>query len=153
MESASRPTIILRRARPLERDAVEKLLVAAGLPTEGVADHFGHFFVGLTAGAVVGAIGVELYGSSALLRSAVVDPSARNRGVGALLAQRAVDHARDAGANRVFLLTETAERYFARHGFRTIPRSDAAPELAASAEMRSCCGETAVCMVLDLPQG
>ena len=151
MQGAHQPTIILRRARAPERVAVEKLLAAAGLPTEGVEDHFHNYFVGLTAGAVIGAIGLELHGKSALLRSAVVDPSARDRGVGALLTQRAVDHARSLGMTRVYLLTETAEEYFARHGFRKIPRSEAAPEIAASPEMRGACAETASCMVLEFP--
>jgi amino-acid N-acetyltransferase len=135
--------------RANEREAVEALLRAAGLPIEGVAEHIQSFFAALTAGALVGVVGMEYYGDVALLRSATVVDSARGRGIGSLLTAHALHAAEQRGVARVYLLTETAERFFQRHGFRSIPRSEAAPELSASAEFRGCCPETAVCMMWE----
>lgn len=147
----SHPTIVVRRARPEDRARVEALLAAENLPLAGVAEHFGSFLIAVTAQSIAGAIGLERYGEDALLRSAVVAKEARGRGVGALLAARLLHDAAAAGVRRVFLLTTTAEPWFARIGFRPVPRTELPAALSASAELRGACPDTAVAMRLELP--
>ena len=72
----------IRRAAKSDLPAVEKLLAASDLPTDGVRDNFSSFVVADDNGAIAGAIGLEKYGSFALLRSAVVSPDHRGNGVG-----------------------------------------------------------------------
>jgi N-acetylglutamate synthase-like GNAT family acetyltransferase len=150
MSPRTYPTVMLRRARPEDRDAVHRLLTAAALPLDGVDEHFDRFFVAMTAGGVVGAVGVEQHGSYGLLRSAVVDRESQGRGIGALLTLRVLDDARPRGLRAVYLLTTTAADYFKRFGFRPIPRADVPRELWESAELKGACPESATVMVVEL---
>jgi amino-acid N-acetyltransferase len=145
--SGALPTVMLRRARPEDLPRVESLLADAKLPTEGVRDHFGGFLVASTAGGVVAAIGLEHYGEAALLRSAVVEPGSRGRGIASLLTMRLLEDARAAGVRAVYLLTETAQGFFERAGFRAVPREQIPVELHASAELSGARCAGAACMV------
>ena len=72
----------LRTARAEDLPLVSRLLSSAGLPTRGVAEHFGDFVVAIEDGRLRGAVGLELYGASGLLRSLIVSPESRGRGGG-----------------------------------------------------------------------
>jgi amino-acid N-acetyltransferase len=143
-------TAEIAEARPEELATVLALLGEAALPREGVTEHFPDFLVAREAGQVAGAVGMERYGESVLLRSLVVAPSRRGEGLGRALAARLLDEARRRGAHRVFLLTETAPEFFARLGFRPIARDAADAAVQASPEFRTCCPQSAVCMRRDI---
>jgi amino-acid N-acetyltransferase len=149
MSSQVFPTVVVRRARPEDRDIVERMLAAARLPLDGVREHFDGFLVAVTAGGVVGAIGLERYGRYGLLRSAVVEEGSRGRGIGALLTARLVEGDSARGLDAMYLLTTTAPDYFPRFGFRPIRRDQVPHELDASAEFRGACPESAVVMVRE----
>lgn len=151
--SGAHATIIVRRARPEDRPRVDELLAAERLPLAGVADHFENYLVAVTAQGLVGAVGLERYGDVALLRSAVVTPEARGRGVGALLATRVLQEAAAKGVRRVFLLTTTAAAYFEALGFRRTARDQVPAALSASEELSGACPDSAVLMVRDLGSG
>lgn len=148
--SGTLPTVVVRRARPEDLPRIEALLAAERLPLEGVREHLEGFLCAVTAGGLIGAIGMELHGEAALLRSAVVEPGSRRRGIAALLTLRLVEDARRRGARAVYLLTETATGYFERAGFRRVAREEIPAALHASAEFRGACPDTAVCMVKPL---
>ena len=148
--SSTHSTIIVRRARAEDRPRVEELLASEQLPLAGLADHFGAYLVAVTAQGLAGAIGLERYGDYALLRSAVVAPEARGRGVGALLTARLLQEARTRGVKHVYLLTTTAADYFERLGFRRIPRTELPAELVASEELSGACPDSAISMTRDL---
>jgi N-acetylglutamate synthase-like GNAT family acetyltransferase len=141
---------MIRIAEERDLAAVEALLGAAGLPTLGVAEHFGTFFVADDGGKVVGAAGLELYGTYALLRSVVVGAETRRAGLGSTLTRRALDEAIARGARVVYLLTTTAEAFFPRFGFVRVPREAVPEALAASHELRGACPASAVVMVRQL---
>ena len=84
----------VRTAEAEDLPAVLALLGGADLPTAGVADAFSHFIVAESEGRLIGVVGLELYGGSALLRSAAVEESWRGSGVGRVLVDRALDMAR-----------------------------------------------------------
>ncbi len=90
----------LRTASAADLEAVFGLLDRSGLPTAGVADNFSQFLVAEADGRLVGVVGLELYGQSALLRSAAVEESWRGSGVGRVLVERALDLARERGHRR-----------------------------------------------------
>ena len=138
------PTI--RPAATSDLRAVETLLTALKLPTSGVPEWIGRFWLAESEGKVVGIAGVEVYRDGALLRSVAVDPGFRNQGIARLLTDRALESARAAGADRVFLLTTTAERYFPQLGFETITRDAVPPGVQQSVEFRGACPDTAVVM-------
>jgi len=140
----------LRPAQPEDLPAVLTLLQSAALPTEGVADHFAHFIVAWDRSGLAGLAGLEPYGPAVLLRSLVVRPDLRGRGLGAALTLRLLEQARRADAKRVFLLTETAQNFFPRFGFETVARDSADEAVQASVEFRAACPQSAVCLRLDL---
>lgn len=140
----SQPAV--RGATSADYEAVLGLLNAATLPVAGVPPTLTDFYVAADQGRIVGAIGLELYGREALLRSAVVDPGVRGTGVGLALVERILDHARQRGVRGVYLLTTTAERYFPRFGFGRIAREDVPDRIRTSVEFREACPASAVAM-------
>jgi amino-acid N-acetyltransferase len=136
----------LRTAKRDDLSEVLSLLSRAQLPTAGVADVFPHFIVAESEGNIVGVVGLELYGGSALLRSAAVEESWRGSGVGRVLVERALDLARERGIDDVYLLTTTAEEYFPKFGFACISRDAVAEEVRSSVEFRTACPASAVAM-------
>lgn len=146
-------TYDIRAARAEDLDAVEALLREAHLPTDGVREQFGNFLLAegtysqRVAAAPIGAIGLEQYGASALLRSAVVDSAWRGRGVGHALADAAVHAARAGGATTLYLLTTTAEPFFSSIGFRVISRDEVPSPVKQSVEFVSACPASATVMM------
>lgn len=138
---------IFKPLTPSLYPAVEALLRAERLPVEGVMEHLDNF-VGLFRGErLIGAVGLEIYGAAALLRSLVVTSTEQGKGYGQRLYRAVIDKAREAGVGEIYLLTETAENFFAARGFRKIPREQADPGVRQSVEFRSACPASAVCMV------
>jgi amino-acid N-acetyltransferase len=137
---------MIRAALPSDRASVETLLVAAGLPTDGVAEHFGSFFVVDDGGKIVGVAGVELYGQHALLRSVAVATDSKGAGVGTLLTRRVIDEAFARGARAIFLLTTTAEAFFPRFGFERITRDEVPEGVRVSREFQGACPASATVM-------
>jgi HAD superfamily hydrolase (TIGR01457 family) len=114
-----RPRARLRPAGPPDAVRVIALLEEAGLdaaeaPTETV--------VAIDGGDVVGTAACDVQGDQAYLRSVTVSESARGFGVGALVTAAAVRDAVARGARGVYLVTESAEGFFARLGFELLER-------------------------------
>jgi amino-acid N-acetyltransferase len=142
----ARPQTGVRRATGADYRGVMHLLEAANLPVAGVPSTLTDFYVAEDQGRILGAVGLELYGADALLRSAVVDAAARGAGTGRALVQRILGHARERGVRAVYLLTTTAERYFLRFGFDRIAREEVPAGVKASIEFRGACPASAVVM-------
>lgn len=146
MHSAGAPT----PARPADLEAVLALLEGAGLPTSDVGQHFGRFVVVHEAGRVIGAVGVEIEGADALLRSLVVAEDRRGRGLGRRLVDRVIDAARSGGVRTIYLLTTGAAGFFERRGFERCDRAGVPPAIARTNEFVSLCPASAVCMRREL---
>jgi amino-acid N-acetyltransferase len=136
-----------------ERDlpAVRRLLAAQALPLDGVDQHLA-MVVAKDGDTLLGAAAVELYAGGALLRSVVVDPEARGRGLGYRLTEAALRVAKERGADTAFLLTTTAEAFFPKLGFERIAREDVPASVQASVEFTSACPASAVVMRKRLAQ-
>jgi amino-acid N-acetyltransferase len=136
----------VRSATDADYPAVIALLEAAGLPTAGVPPALDDFLVAETGDGLAGAIGLERYGSDALLRSAVVRQGHQGTGVGAALVRALLDRARRGGLREIYLLTTTAERWFPRFGFVQIEREQVPDAVRASLEFREACPASAAVM-------
>ncbi len=139
-----------RPAIAAERELVKALLERSRLPTEGVEEMGPNLIAAIEGGNVVGASGLEVYGTDGLLRSVVVADERRGRGLGRRLVLRAIDIAVQRGLKDLYLLTEGAAEYFAVLGFTRIDRADVAGEVLQSAEFSHLCPTSAVAMVLHL---
>src|SRR2546427_13212139 len=104
------------------------------------------FLVLEDSGRIVASAGLELYGSAALLRSVAVAEAFRNRGLGEAMVTQLLHRARSRGVRTVYLLTTTAQQYFQRLGFETVPREAVDPAVTASAGVggRSCAAAVGV---------
>ena len=122
------------------------LLEATGLPTAGVPRTLGDFLVADAEDGLAGAIGLERYGSAALLRSAAVRPGDQGTGIGGALVRAVLDRARDGGLREIYLLTTTAERWFPRFGFTPIERDQVPDAVRGSVEFREACPASAAVM-------
>jgi amino-acid N-acetyltransferase len=141
----------LRAARASDLAPVQALLREAKLHLEGLEEQFPRsYVVAESAGALVGAMGIEVYGRYGLLRSAVVAPAQRGAGLGRTLTENRIAWARSQRLEALYLLTVTAEPFFAHLGFAKSPRKSAPAELQASLEFSKLCESSAVCMRLDL---
>jgi amino-acid N-acetyltransferase len=133
----------IERALDSDRTAIESLLVASGLPLDGLEIALPTFFVARDDGSVVGCAGFERYGPAGLLRSVCVAPELRGTGVGRELVDAAEQLAVSVGVSELFLLTETAEAWFPRLGYASAARTSVPASLTASPEFTSVCPDTA----------
>ncbi|ACB74875.1 arsenic resistance N-acetyltransferase ArsN2 [Opitutus terrae] len=133
-------------AQPQDGASIGELLGAAGLPHEDFAPHLNRFLVARRGQQVIGAVGAEVIGEDALLRSLVVDLGARRAGLGEALVRRIENEAAGWGVQRWWLLTTTAEEFFRKRGFRVTPRNEAPAGIAATAEFRGLCPSMAACL-------
>lgn len=138
--------VLIRAATPGDLPDVRGLLCQANLPVDGVPEDLAHFFVAERPDGIVGAIGLEHYNESALLRSAVVHPTLRGSGVGQSLVTALLEHGRALGVRDMVLLTTTAEGWFPRFGFQRIGREEIPAALHASQELQGACPASAVAM-------
>jgi amino-acid N-acetyltransferase len=133
-------------ASPQDLQAVTRLLDANGLPSADIARHLHACLVARAGHEIVGVVGLEVYGARALLRSLCVEAAHRRHAVAATLCDHIETLAHSLGVTELYLLTTTAEGYFARRGYRTVPRDTVPPEIAATEQFRALCPSTAICM-------
>lgn len=141
----------VRPALRADLDNVRALLSAADLPLDGLEEQFGaNYAVAVSNGAIIGAEGIEIYGEDGLLRSAVVRPDWRGKGVGEALTRNRIQWARHSGLRALYLLTTTAGGWFPRFGFESESRDRAPDDIRRSREFAEACPATAAFMKLTL---
>jgi len=146
MTIAIHSRVRIETATPADVPAIAALLREAGLPHEDFAPHVARFLAARDGARVVGAVGAEVYGEAALLRSLVVAPEFRRGGLGGRLVDALERAAAARGVTRWWLLTTTAVTFFAQRGFRVAVRDDAPAAIRATAEFRGLCPSVAVCL-------
>jgi N-acetylglutamate synthase-like GNAT family acetyltransferase len=136
-----------------DETALGILLQAADLSTEDITpEMLEHFLVAHAGQALAGAVGLEVLGEAGLLRSVAVDEAHRGTGLGKRLVAAMEEHAREAGVRELYLLTTTAEDFFAGLGYRTLPREQAPPAVAGTAQFSELCPSSSCFMVKSIAQ-
>jgi amino-acid N-acetyltransferase len=120
-------------------------LEAAGLPTDDL-DGGGRFFAAAVDGRPVAFGGLEGAGPDQLLRSVVVPAGLRGGGHGRRLAEALTRQAGLDGAERLWLLTTSADPFFARLGWQATDRASAPEVIRASRQFSELCPASAVLM-------
>ncbi|MBS1166580.1 MAG: arsC 2 [Proteobacteria bacterium] len=138
--------ICLRDEEAADRDAgMVAALKAEGLPTDDLTDPGRQFYVYRTlSGEVVGYAGRELYGKDAFLRSLVVLPAWRGKGLGKAIVSRIARRAFDEGARTAWLMTTSAAEYFEAMGFKRVERAEVAAAILETRQAKGLCPATAV---------
>lgn len=137
-QEGPRPRI--RPAGPGDSGRIERLLQKAGLDA---ADPPGDRVVAVDGEEVVGTATCDVQGDRAYLRSVAVSERARGFGFGVLVTAAAVRGAAARGARRVFLVTESAEGFFASLGFEPVERASLPAWVRSQSTV---CSETATAM-------
>ena len=133
------------RAQKSDYPAISVLLQSTALPPDGIEPHLENFLVVRHPEAVagpeflVGSVGLEIYGKSALLRSLAVHPDFQGIGLGTRLFDGIIEVAKEKGITRLFLLTDTAENYFKKRGFIPVKRDKVPDDMKQSIEFATLC--------------
>jgi N-acetylglutamate synthase-like GNAT family acetyltransferase len=107
-----------------ERGALSKALAKARLPVDDVEVPGPLFWRFETTDSIpVGFGGLEIHGEDALMRSVVILPPLRSRGIGTALVAQLENEAALHGCPAVWLLTEAASGFFDRLGYAKCDRA------------------------------
>lgn len=136
----------------MERDlpAIQELLRLCGLPIDDCAEQIDGFFLAELGEKLVAVGGLEIQGEEGLIRSIAVAPGARKRGLGKTICVELQGRAAEAGVRRLFLLTETAERFFHRLGYRSVSRLETPRAIQATRQFVALCPSSAQVMFLEI---
>ena len=131
---------------------IESILKEVNLPTEEILPHINNFLLLKVKKMNIGTIGLEIYETIAILRSFAVRPDYQGKGVGLLLFDKVIELARNKNIAELYLLTETAEKFFKKNGFEVFPRANVPDRLKSTFEFITPRCSEAVCMILKLPR-
>jgi N-acetylglutamate synthase-like GNAT family acetyltransferase len=124
----------IREAHRGDGPALAALLTACGLSTHAILWPGTRYWLAEgAAGAVEGAVGLELGAEAVLLRSAAVLPERRGAGIGAALTRAAIAAAGDAA---VYLFSTGAGPYWQRLGFVEVPVDELVAALPDAPQVR-----------------
>ncbi|MGB9700177.1 MAG: arsenic resistance N-acetyltransferase ArsN2 [Thermodesulfobacteriota bacterium] len=138
-------------ASPGDEPWIRQLLISCGLPQEDLhGDHFKHFLVYKEKGLILGVVGLEIFGKVALLRSLAVNGPHRNRGIASQMVAKIEEYARSLQISKLYLLTTSAEEFFAKRGYQRSDRKLAPLEIRTTREFQEICPDSSVCLSKDL---
>ena len=129
-----------------QRERIVAMLSAEKLPVEDLPEILENFFIAIENGQSIAVIGLEIYNDYGLLRSLVVLPEHRGKGIAEKLIERLKSLAALRSLKEIYLLTETAPEYFARQGFQKIARNEVPDEVKQSSEFSHVCPVSAIVM-------
>jgi amino-acid N-acetyltransferase len=139
----------LIRYAPAEKSdarSIQLLLEESGLPGEDIFKHLDHFILARASKKIAGCIGMELYGDIGFVRSLAVKATFRNRGIAGNLYREWEKHAKFLGIRDLYLLTITAEGFFAKRGWMRMNRGDVPEVICRTEEFKNLCPVSAICM-------
>lgn len=141
----------IQPAQRADLPAIRALLETERLPASDLDEQaLDHFLICRNDSGVSGVVGLELYGDVAFLRSLVVAQPGRGNGRGAALTKAAEALAVKLGVMNVYLLTMTAERFFAARGYTKIDRGNAPKAIQGTTQFTGLCPSSAVLMAKQL---
>ena len=130
---------------------IAAMLHAGGLISGAARERIGRTIVAEVDRRVLATAAWEPFGDAALLRSVAVAQEHRRTGAGTIVVAAALRKIAEAGIHRVYLVTESAERFFEACGFRAIDRDALPAEIAGHPQVTRECSVTAPSMELVLP--
>ena len=137
----------IQRATAVDLPFIAVLLSQDRLPADDLtATALEHFLVLRHEGVVSGAVGLEPQSGIALLRSLVVSSDVRGRGFGGLLTDAAEALATRLGVTSIYLLTTSADAFFAMRGYQRVERSEAPQAIRSTTQFSALCPASAVLM-------
>ena len=143
----------LRNATGPDLPSIASLLHDGGLQAGGARERLGRTIIAASDRAAIGTSAWDPVGDHlALLRSIAVAPEVRGTGTGLLVTAAALRQAARAGVRDAYLVTNDAEKFFVRCGFRTVSRDELPEEIASHRQITRECPASAPVMRLTLPE-
>lgn len=141
-------TATVRAAATTEWSAVKHLLEQASLPTDDLNEAASSYFsVYADDSEIKGVIAMQpLTSEYSMLRSLVVTMSARGKGIGHVLVESIEAQSRARGIAEVFLLTTSADRFFAQLGYEVRSRDSVPNCVKEHDQFRTLCPASAILM-------
>lgn len=136
----------LIKAETKDLDLIEGLLKQNDLPYQDIKTGGKDFFLAYDNSLNVGIIGLEKFGSIALLRSMTVKEEYRNIGYGKQICSLLMEYAKAQDIRELYLLTTTAKDFFEKIGFEIIERNSAPDAIKTTTEFLGLCPASAVCL-------
>ena len=136
----------IRFANEDDHTSINDLLNEAKLCPVESKELLANFLIIAFEEKIIGVIGLEIFGEDALLRSFAVEEEFRQKGIGTRLYNEIMEMAPAKNINQIYLLTETAQKYFELRGFGIVDRNSAPSKILDSAEFKTFCHKSAVCM-------
>jgi amino-acid N-acetyltransferase len=141
----------LRAATKDDLPALTALLEEAGLPAgTGDTPVDDAWVVAESDGVLIGAGAVEVRGAYGLLRSVVVHPEFRGRGIGGAMVNDRLRWSATRRIRALYLLATAAPDFFERAGFDVTSRTDVPVEVTDSDQFAGGCPADATAMVLRI---
>ena len=126
------------------------LLGRCGLPTADVADIIESFYLAFDADRIIGCAAAEQHGHSILIRSVAVDSAYRCRGIASRLFEALLMRARGTAVRNAYLMSSSAQAFFARWGFSLLPADKVPSDVRASAAFKRGERTSALCMWCEI---
>jgi amino-acid N-acetyltransferase len=136
-----------------DEEQIKRILAVSDLPHQDIrSSQLQHFLIVKddNASSLAGVVGLEQKDDVGLLRSLAVAKAFRRQGLATQLVNKIEEYARSQKVASLYLLTLTAEDFFAGRGYQKTNRKAAPAVLQDTTEFKSLCPETAVCMKKEL---
>jgi len=138
-------------AGPQDEAALKQFLEANGLLHQDIdPDNLKHFLLAQDGSEIAGVVGLEIREGDALLRSLAVAEGYRQQGLATTLIEKIETYARSLKIRTLYLLTLTAEDFFAKRNFQKTARTLAPAGIQKTAEFKGLCPASAAFMTKRL---
>jgi amino-acid N-acetyltransferase len=127
-----------------------KLLKDNNLSAEGLLDDHVLRYALIGNQQLIGIGALTIFQDEAMLRSVSVNKDHQENGVGRSLVQQIIREARSDNLNTLYLLTDTAEGFFKKLGFKTISRKELPVVFDQDILVQSACSLSSAVMKLNL---
>ena len=139
-----------RQATAADLVGIERLLKDNNLPFSDCSEHIDNFIIKEDKNNIIGIGGIEIYGCNGLIRSIVVTKIQRGKGIAKDIFQIIKEKAFGFGVTDIYLLTETANEYFEKLGFRAVKRTEVPESIMNTKQFKELCPSSAVVMYLEI---
>ena len=138
-----------RQATDADLAGIETLLKDNDLPFSDCGEHIDNFILKEEKNEIIGIGCIEIYGSHGLIRSIVVAREHRGNGIAKDILHIIKDKVFDSGVTGLYLLTETANEYFNKLGFKAVERSEVPESIKKTKQFNELCPSSAVVMYYE----
>lgn len=128
-----------------EQSKVKEMLAANKLPVDDISDNT-ELFMLTRKGKLIGTGGLEMLGDVALIRSVSTDDNLRGNGLGKYVVDELEQAAIRAGVQTLYLVTTTAERFFAKLGYSLADRATLPDVVKQQRQLKDVCPVSAIVM-------